>query len=147
MSTPRKWVPAHFAYATQVWSWSDIEGFFFSSNRDDLCKPEHLPKLNLGWYTRRIFSFLMWWTVIVNIRSFILETAVSNSWRQPVNGHLSSSSSVSIDWIRWGKYVYFPPVASYKETCKASTVSHWLGSLESWKSHQLFQITKVYSPS
>lgn len=101
----------------------------------------------------------MWWTVIMDIRSFIMETAVFDSWRQPVDGYLSAGSSISIDGIQIiyiyifhfsttntvddSKTFYCLSVASYKETHKVSTVSHWLGSLylESWKS-RLFQITK-----
>lgn len=111
-----------------------------------------------------------------------METAASNFWRQPVNGYLSSNSSVNIDWIQGKKintriYIYidsgkiymciciylynistantvdydrtfyFPSVASHEDTHKTSTASHWLGSwyVESWKSHRLFQITKVFS--
>lgn len=47
----------------------------------------------------------MWWTVIMNIRSFIMEKAASNSWRQPVNGYLSSGSSIGIDWIQGKLYI------------------------------------------
>ena len=107
------------------------------------------------------FSFLMWRTVIMNIRSLIVETAVFNSWRQPVDAYLSGGSSISIDGIQIiyiyifyfsttniiddSKTFYCPSVPSYKETHKVSTVSHWLGSLylENWKSW-LFQITKAY---
>lgn len=124
-----------------MWSWSDIKGFFFSCNRN-LSKSEHLLKLNLVWCTRHFFSFLMWWTVIMNIRSFIMGKAASNSWRQPVNGYLSSGSSIAIDWIQ-EKMIY----ASTHNLSTASTLYHIGWVLCIWKVEKVIKCKKIYSPS